>query len=272
MMSLPIYTMTETLFGGLIVAAILFFTTRALGLSNFWAGILSGLAPFIAYLFYAKQHWAGGDVLTIHFAVYLANAGLLIAFGGMQKNKQRLHWAPKLIIGFFILLVLLNAIFLSISMRGLPAQFTALFLPKQEADTVHTAFPGVVPHEQNKLYEPVLKQVEMQKKLGWTVDSSSLEHLTQDKPSVIEIVVTDANHQPLTKANITLEMWRMANSLDDQAHVLNETSPGHYRTTMTLHDEGRWVADITIHLGEQQFHQQLQLTVLAANSPASAHP
>ena len=43
-------SMTETLFGGLVVAAVLFFVIRKAGLSNFWAGILSGILPFIAYI------------------------------------------------------------------------------------------------------------------------------------------------------------------------------------------------------------------------------
>ena len=91
-------SMTETLFGGLVAAAVLFFVVRKMGLSNFWAGILSGVLPFLAYIAYSTQHWPGGDVFTIHFAVYLANAGLLIVFGGMQKKKESMHWAPKLII------------------------------------------------------------------------------------------------------------------------------------------------------------------------------
>ena len=57
-------SMTETLFGGLLVAAIIFFAVRKAGLSNFWAGILSGLLPFIAYLAYSTSNWPGGDVLT----------------------------------------------------------------------------------------------------------------------------------------------------------------------------------------------------------------
>ena len=100
-------SMTETLFGGLIVAALLFFVVRRAGLSNFWAGVLSGILPFIVYVAYSTQFWPGGDVLTIHFAVYLANAGLLIVFGGMQKKKESMHWAPKLIIAFFMGLVLI---------------------------------------------------------------------------------------------------------------------------------------------------------------------
>ena len=55
-------SMTETLFGGLAVAAVLFFVVRKVGLSNFWAGILSGVLPFIAYIAYSTQHWPGGDV------------------------------------------------------------------------------------------------------------------------------------------------------------------------------------------------------------------
>src|SRR5690606_40177525 len=61
--ALPPISMTGTLFGGLLLAALLFFAGRRLGLSGFWAGVLSGALPFLAYLVYSSQHWGGGDVL-----------------------------------------------------------------------------------------------------------------------------------------------------------------------------------------------------------------
>ena len=40
--------MTETLFGGILLAAILFFVIRRAGLPNFWAAVICGLVPFVA--------------------------------------------------------------------------------------------------------------------------------------------------------------------------------------------------------------------------------
>ncbi|BCM24409.1 FixH family protein [Methyloradius palustris] len=261
MLLLPQIAMSETLFGGLLAAAFIFFTTRALGLSNFWAGILSGLLPFLAYLYYADQHWAGGDVMAIHFALYLANAGLLIVFGGMQRKQQTMHWGPRLIIGFFITLVLLNITFLSISTRGLPNWFTTMFLPNPDNEQVHTAFPGVIPHDRNQLYAPHLDQMEQQKQLGWQVSLTGIDKLKSKVPHTVFVHVLDAKKQPVQNAEVTLAFWRMANSFDDQKLVLKEAEPGVYQVNLELVAEGRWITELYIHKGEDDFVKRQSLYV-----------
>jgi len=261
MSKIPEIAMTETLFGGLILAALIFFVTRRLGLSNFWAGILSGVVPFLAYIAYSSQHWAGGDVLTIHFAVYLATAGLLMVFGGMQQKKQSLHWAPRIIIGFFISLVLLNAVLLTISTRGLPDTVSGMFLPNPENQKIHTAFPGIIPHDRNKLYEPHLLQIEQQRKLGWQVDISGLKKLQSKKPQLVKITVLDSGQQPVTGAKVRLGMWRMANSRDDRAYDFKEIGAGIYEAALLLPDEGRWLSELSIQQGENSYLKQQQLLV-----------
>src|SRR5665647_3839129 len=134
-------SMTETLFGGLLLAVALFLGSRRLVLSNFWAGILSGALPFIAYLAYSARQWPGGDVLTIHFVVYLATAGVLMSFGGIQRKKQKMHWAPRLIIAFFVGLVIFNAALLSISMHGLPDSLANLYTSPSPRDGLLSRMP-----------------------------------------------------------------------------------------------------------------------------------
>jgi hypothetical protein len=254
-------SMTETLFGGLAVAAVLFFVVRKVGLSNFWAGILSGVLPFIAYIAYSTQHWPGGDVLTIHFAVYLANAGLLIVFGGMQKKRESMHWAPKLIIAFFVGLVLLMAILLSISSRGLPDGLVRLVLPNPSNGQVHTGFPGVIPHDRNKLYESHVQDIEQQKNLGWHVDVQGLDALKNNLASNVVVKLSDKQNQPIIAATVTIELWRLANSADDQTIQFSETKPGEYHATLRLSDEGSWLTDLEIVKGEAHYALKQPISV-----------
>jgi nitrogen fixation protein FixH len=262
-LNLPEIAMTETLFGGVLIAAALFFFSRRLGLSNFWAGILSGVVPFLLYLAYSQQHWAGGDVLTIHFAVYLASSGLFVVFGGMQKKNQIMHWAPRLIIGFFVGLVVLNAIFLNIAMRGMPDFISNILLPNQHQETIHTAFPGIVPHDLNKLYEPHLKQVEAQRDLGWQVQLEGLDNLSSGQAHTVIVHLLDKQGVAISQANVHMTMWRMANSRDDQQYVFQEVSAGNYQTTMNLPVEGRWLSELHIQQGENSFLKQQSIEVLA---------
>lgn len=254
-------SLTETLFGGVLFSAVMFFTVRRLGLSNFWAGILSGLLPFMAYIYYSTKFWSGGDVLAIHFAVYLANAGLLIVFGGMQHNKEKLHWVPRVIVIFFIGLVVLNAVFLSLSTRGLPDRLAKSWLPNPAQGNVHTGFPGIIPHDKNKSYEPQLQQIEDQKALGWQVKILGLKEIKPNQASIIRLQLLDKNNQPVTGAKIHLALWRMANSRDDQALEFEEKTAGEYQVSCTLPAEGRWLTHLQIVKGDDQYTAKQSLFV-----------
>lgn len=256
---IPEISMTETLFGGLILAAALFFASRRLGLPNFWAGVLSGLLPFLLYIIYASQHWAGGDVLAIHFAVYLANAGVLSVFGSLQQKKQSMHWAPRIIIGFFIFLVILNAVLLSIASRGLPNGIASFILPNPDKQKVHTAFPGTVPHDKNKSYQGHLARVEQQRELGWQAALQGIEGLQSKQPALISLLLLDKEGLPVQAAEVKLGLWRVANSRDDQSLHLKETEPGLYQGELTLPDAGRWLAEIVIQKDDDNYRRQQQL-------------
>ncbi len=258
-LSIPEVSMTETLFGGLILAVVLFFVSRRFGLSNFWAGILSALAPFLMYLAYSSQHWAGGDVLAIHFAVYIANAGVLAVFGSLQQKKHSLHWAPRLIIAFFIFLVILNAVLLSIASRGLPGSITSFILPNPDKQKVHTAFPGTVPHDKNKSYQAHLARIEQQRELGWQATLQGVENLQSGQSAVISLLLQDKQGLPVQAAEVKLGLWRVANSRDDQSLKLSETEPGLYQAELTLPDAGKWLAEIIIEQDEHYFRRQQQL-------------
>lgn len=258
-------TLTETLFGGLLFSVLLFFFSRRLGLSNFWAGILSGALPFLIYLAYSTRHWPGGDVLAIHFVVYLATAGVLMVFGGME-NKQKMHWAPRLIIFFFIGLVILNATFLTIASRGLPDVISGIFLPNPTLQTVHTGFPGVIPHDENKLYAPHLENVEQQRGLAWKLSIIGLDDLRSKTASIVRVEIRDAENKPVSAATVTLGFLRMADSLDDHKVALKETEAGRYIGSVTIPDAGRWLSELHVVrklAGKDETHVERQSLFVA---------
>ena len=259
---IPVFNVTETLFGGLLLAAALFLAARKIGISGFWSGILCGALPFLLYVAYSTQHPVGGDVLTIHFAVFLAAAGLLMVFGSMQDKQQKMHWAPKVIVIFFIGLVLLNAVLLTISTRGLPDTFASWFLPNQDKQQVHTVFPGVVPHDRNTSYQPHLQRLEQQRNLSWQVQGwDDIKLIKSGVTQHLTIKLQDKESKLITGATMTLGMWRMANSMDDRQIVLNESEPGIYQADVNLPDAGRWFAELTIQHGEDIFIKQQQLSI-----------
>ncbi len=250
---MPILTITETLFGGLIFAWVLFYLARKSRLSVFWASIVSGAFPFIAYLVYANQHWAGGDVLAIHLAVLMANAGLLMVFAKPQKEKM--HLFPKLIIAFFFGLAVLNASLLSIASKGLPDSVAKFLLPNVNDDEpVHTGFPGTVQHDKNKSYQPHLARINAQQALGWHVEWLDKKKLAVGVPQTIAIQLLDANNQPIQYAKVRMELLRFANQADDQALSMQAIGTGQYQAELLLKQPGRWQITITAER-EKDFFQ-----------------
>ncbi len=254
--------MTESLFGGLIVVVILFYAARMLHLSNYWSGVLAGALPFLAYLGYSSQvAWMGGDVLAIHFVVFMATAAVLGVFGAIRQSKEKMHWAPKLIAAFFAGLVVFNAMLLSISMQGLPDSVAGWFLPNPDKQKLHTAFPGVVPHERNKLYEPHLQRIEEQRNLGWKLQIDGLDNIRSGVAGKIQVTVRDAQDQPVPVERVELSLWRMANSGDDRRQQLQALSAGKFGGDLLVPDPGRWLAEITVTRGTDTLVTQKSLFV-----------
>lgn len=254
-------TFTETLFGGLLAVVALFYSARRFGLSNYWGAVLSGALPFLAYLGYSLAHEFGGDVLTIHFVVFMATAGVMGVFGNMQSRKEGMHWAPKLIIAFFVLLVILMAGFLSIAMNGLPAGMAQWIMPHAGHQAMHTGFPGAVPHEHNQLYEPHLQRLEQQRNLGWKVELKGLQSLRENEFSEVQVTVKDKEGNALEGAKVTLDLWRMASSADDRRLQLEARGNGSYGIHLNLADAGNWIAEIYIERGKDSYLMQQPIAV-----------
>lgn len=253
-------TFTETLFGGLIAVVVLFYLARRLRLSYYWSSILAGALPFLAYLGYSMRQGLTGDVLAIHLVVFMASSAILGVFSHMQRKREPMHWAPKLLVAFFVFLTVMMAAFLSIATNGLPDSVAKWFLPKAP-QTTHTVFPGAVPHDRNQLYEPHLQRLEQQRNLGWSVDIQGLEGLKEDKPAEVRITVKDKQGNAVEHASVTLDLWRMANSKDDRKLQVAEQGAGSYAAQISLGDAGNWIAEIYIERGQDSYLIQRPLTV-----------
>lgn len=252
--------MTETLFGGLIAVVALYFAARRLGLARYWSGVISGMLPFLAYIGLSMQDWPGGDVVAVHFAVFLATAGVLGVFDSIQRKNEKMHWGPKLIIAFFALLVVFNAALVSIAMHGLPDWLTMKVMPNADRP-LHMGFSGALPHDRNKLYEQHQQRVDAQRKLGWQVTLSGLDNVRKGAVTQIMLKVTDATGAPVAADAAALDLWRVANTRDDQFLTMEKTAPGEFRVSYTFQEAGRWVVMLEVKRGEDDHITQYPLVV-----------
>jgi nitrogen fixation protein FixH len=141
----------------------------------------------------------------------------------------------------------------------LPSSITGFILPNPDKQSVHTAFPGTVPHDKNKSYQGHLARVEQQRELGWQVTLQGVKNLQSGQPTAISLLLLDKQGLPVQAAEVKLGLWRVANSRDDQSLTLTESEPGLYQTELVLPDAGRWLAEIIIEKEKHHYRRQQQL-------------
>lgn len=261
--------MFQTLFGGAFLIIVLYYLLRAFGVSNYWRGVISGTVSVTAYLALSIANWPGGDVVSMHMAVFLATATVLTLIGGRKPGAaKRLHWGPKVIIGFFLLLFVIDGALLMISGQGVPPDVAKWLLPpaKKSANPPHTAFSGVVPHgeEAAKTINQFMKSADKQRRLGWEVALSGLDGLMQGSRPTVSVTVSDASAQPVQGLAARLVIARPGLAQAEQQAELVETDPGVYRGQLELALPGVWVAAVQLQRGTERFELQRHIEVSAA--------
>lgn len=261
--------MFETLFGGALLIIVLYFLLQAFGVSNYWRGVISGVVPVIGYLGLSTENWPGGDVISMHMAVYLATATVLTVVGARKRGEvKRLHWGPKVIIVFFLLLFVIDGTLLVISGQGVPQAVAKWMLPpaKKTSQTPHTAFPGVVPHgdEAAKSINQFLANADKQHKLGWNVSVAGMEKIVKGQEASVAVSVSGADAKPLHGAAAAMALLRPGMTKPEQIIDLVEAESGIYRARITFPQSGLWLAAIRLQRANERFEVQQQLDISAA--------
>lgn len=256
--------MTQTLFGGMLLIAALFFLLGFFRVPTFWRGVASAAIPTLGMIAYSMRHWRGGDVIAIHLALYLATATVLVlAFGQRQGKKFSLHWAPVSIIIFFVLLSGLMASFLSIATQGLSPGLAKLLLPQAGNRPVYTAFSGEVPHDEAaaKTVGQYLKKANQQKQLGWQITADGLDGIHADQARSITVAVTDAANHPLSGAAVQISILRPGARQAAQQWLLPATSAGNYAAELKINEAGQWLVLLSVTHGQDKFETAKEIIV-----------
>ena len=244
--------MLTTLFGGTVLIVVLYYGLRLLKLPNYWCGVVSAAVPMAAYSLFAARDWPGLDVVTMHVTVFVATAVVLSLINGRRRVQgEKLHWAPKLFIGFFAVLFVLLAGFAYIATSGLPDSIAKRVMPGGDRGGVHTAFAGVVPHGEDaaKGINEHLKQRQKQNSLGWQITVAGLDRLALNQASEVTLRLQDRVGAPLTDASAQLILSRPAQRGDDAIVTFSPGAPGFYRGSLQLTETGQWHALLRVQYG-----------------------
>lgn len=234
-----------TLFGGLAAVVLLYAVVRALRMPAELAGLIAAGIPLSAYIATLFGAWPGLDVVAIHVAVFIIAAFVLAVFSRYRAKQARMHWVPRALIAFFLVLIVMNAGFLYVSTKGLPPALAGLLLPGGENKTVHTGFAGTTRHgeEAAKAIGADLSRQHRNEALGWQVRVEGLRMPSVGQHSVT-VFADDSNGRPLPNL---AGAWRIGRPGAEQTSVpLKATVAGQYEARLDFTGAGLWLVELQL--------------------------
>ena len=273
--------MLITLPAGIALTVVAFLLLYRLSpLNGKQSALVTALVALSAYLPVVLLDWPGADVFAIHLALFLVTAYVLGIVSAQRDVRRRdlggkwFHWGPAIIVTFFMVIVAMDAVFVTMSLEGMPHALQRIFLPEPRgAGEARTRFPGVVPdhfYQKEQQFSQHLRDLEAQRQRGWDVRYGWLtDHPQAGDAEVLQVVVQQADGTVLQDAEIRGRFLRSANSQLDRDVALQEVSPGVYRAAITLPEPGVWRLQLTIRQGEATHELRASTTVAAPTSAAS---
>lgn len=250
------------LFGGMILTAVLYALGRLGRLSNFWAAVAAAALPTTAYLVYSIGRSPGLDTATMHIIAFPTVAVLLGMLNGSRvKRDGAMHWAPKLLIGFFLLLACLLASFVYIAGQGLPPALAQQLLPQAKGKNVHTGFAGVVEHQQDaaKGISHHLNMENKLAKLGWSVDVAGLNGIGAGAATPVSVHIVDRVGRAVDAVDVRLALARPGQTATSEIALSGGT--GGYYGTLAGMAGGAWVARLALAKGQDRITLEHTLEV-----------
>lgn len=234
-----------TLFGGLGAVLLLFAAARALRMPSELAGLTAAAVPLFAYIAALFGHWPGLDVVAIHIAVFISAAFVLVVLSRYRARQARMHWVPKALIGFFLVLVAMNAGFLYVSTKGLPPALAAMLLPGGGGSTVHTGFAGTTRHGQDaaKAIGADLSKQHRNAQLGWRVRVEGLRMPAVGQQAVF-VFAEDRDGRPLR--GLAGEFLVGRPGAESANVALKATVPGQYEARLDFAGPGLWLVELRL--------------------------
>ena len=236
-----------TLLGGLLLILILY---GALGwiasLPPALRAVLASRLSLVAYFVLMVGRWPGLDVVAMHISISLV-AGLLLYMFTQYRSRRagRMHWAPRLLIGFFVLLAIINTFLLYIATRGLPPTLAQYWLP--DGAQVNTGFSGVVEHGQDaaKAVSSELSRSYSAAQLGWQIRFDGLRDTAQAH-QLITVKVLDRTGLPVSGLSAEIQLMRLGADHTASKIPLLVKGVGEYSNMLDLPASGRWLVNLQL--------------------------
>ena len=261
--------MVETLFGGVVLVVLIHWLLGRVGIANFWRGVISGGVVSSAILSYSLINELSLDTVSIHLAVFLSTATIMSLLAGSEnKSGKGLHWIPKIFIGFFVVLFVVDGAFVSISTQGVSTYIASLFLPRAKEKPVYTAFSGVTEHNEQaaNAERHHLMQLSSLRELGWVIKIDGANQLVSGNKltNAISVELHDKANIAIENAVIHVQFFRAGNVEALAQTRLDDAGKGNYLGQFTIPDNGSWIMRTIIEAEGKRIEVERDVIVKAS--------
>jgi len=271
--------MALTIPSGILILTILYWLFyRFTPLNAMQSGLVISLLSLAIYAPIALLFWPGVDVLALNVTVFFMTAYMLgVFFSHREKIKKNddgapmkwFHWAPAIIVSFFVVVLIVDAVFVTLSKEGLPKGLQEIIVPdRMDSKKVSTGFPGVMHnnyHKKEGLYNRYLRQMELLASRGWKIRKGWLGQApAAGEQAIFQIVVEDAAGQTIKGFKINGRLMRAADSRDDIEFSMREVRPGIYQANLTMPSPGVWNLNADLAHTEDRFELQASTQISKA--------
>lgn len=232
-------------------------------------GFTTAILTSVLYIAFALRFWQGGDVFAIHLALYLVTVYILTVLSHQRVHtaagKFRLHWAPLLIVGFFVVVVGFDSIFVYLAQRGIGPNWAQRLLPSPRSGyLVESRYPGIISHDfQEKEAEYNAYQADRahQKKLGWHSRIGWKKAAVMNERNRLMISLRDDQHQAIENARIEGRFLFPGDARLDKVFRMREVGNGMYTADLSLARAGTWDLVLTIRRNGDQLELRTTTTI-----------
>ncbi len=249
-------TVAIMLLGVIVVLLACIILNKVFRFTPMQAASITALMGIAVVVPFSILRWRGGDVFTLYITCNLlaSFAYYLIASGGMKslktKDGKRMHWAPIVILGFFLVLTIQNGAFIVMAEKGL------IFKSNQEDSFVSTRFPGEVPnayHKKEAYYNAYQQRLLAQKERGWQVKFGfdDKAYVGQDNLFIVQLL--DKEGVPLENAEVNAKFTRSAEQELNHDVELAMTEPGLYSIPINFPRVGPWGLELNVIRGDDTY-------------------
>ena len=207
-----------------------------------------GMAAHRVFVQLPREEMAGGQ-RPLTFELKDSATGRVESFDTVFRGPQAMSaavarpvpvrgsWIPWLFVAFFVLVVAVNGTMIWLAMSS------------------WTGLAANQAYDKGLRYNRNLQAAQRQAALGWQPRLTA--RLVADTAAETELLVTDAQGQPLLGAAVVADFERPSSEGADFRVVLSPASPGVYRAAFELPMIGAWNAHVTIRRGDDLYvHEQ----------------